>query len=326
MKESLDFSDVDKNSQDSFANDFLSLTSEPMITPTATGFIPTMCELDVNLPPIAEKIMPEVQAAPVEMQETNVPLNGPTPNENDAEISACVVCDKKFKSKSCMNKHLRSVHTGLCYFSFQLLERINNQFCVEISVKILSGIKRSSSQNSNLKNHSTSTKRSHLNDSQASITHTGSPVNPMTAKALASKLNERNSLLNGTKKPSTITKPSGTTNSAKHTSNEIPIPPLISIQPTQRFLEVDSGQQRSTHLSNTPMSSALNGGADLEADVNVPTFNIFKKPENDLTDTRNQLSHSAASPDEVKVSSQLSTIRNHSIIAFVERCFVSAGK
>lgn len=32
--------------------------------------------------------------------------------EKDNEISSCVVCFKKFKSKSQMNKHLRSVHAG----------------------------------------------------------------------------------------------------------------------------------------------------------------------------------------------------------------------
>lgn len=47
--------------------------------------------------------------------------NGSTPNSKDSanspkkedKIMACVVCQKKFKSKSCMNKHLRSVHAGM---------------------------------------------------------------------------------------------------------------------------------------------------------------------------------------------------------------------
>lgn len=103
-------------------------------------------------------------------------------------------------------------------------------------MRVLTGVKRSSSSHG----HKSSTKRSYLSDSQSSITHTGSPVNPMTAKALASKLNERNSLLNGTKKSSTQ---SSITAANSSSSNDIPVPPLISIQTgpvTNRF---KNGQQ-----------------------------------------------------------------------------------
>lgn len=98
------------------------------------------------------------------------------------------------------------------------------------SVRILTGVKRSPS----VHGHKSSTKRSYLSDSQSSITHTGSPVNPMTAKALASKLNERNNMLNGTKKTNVHTSSSASammigTNS-NGSANDIPIPPLISIQ------------------------------------------------------------------------------------------------
>lgn len=58
------------------------------------------------------------------------------------------------------------------------------------------------------------TKRSHLNDSQSSITHVGSPVNPMTAKALASKL---------LSKPSVQT----TFNSIKNTAGDSASPVVI---------------------------------------------------------------------------------------------------
>lgn len=95
-------------------------------------------------------------------------------------------------------------------------------------MRVLSGVKRASANHA----HKNSTKRSYLSESQSSVTHTGSPVNPMTAKALASKLNERNSLLNGTKK---ATQGQIITNG---TANDIPVPPLISIQTaaaTNRF-------------------------------------------------------------------------------------------
>lgn len=57
----------------------------------------------------------------------------------------------------------------------------------------------------------------------------------MTAKALASKLNERNNLLNGTKKV-TVGGGGGGQSTAfapsNGTANDIPVPPLISIQTT----------------------------------------------------------------------------------------------
>lgn len=48
---------------------------------------------------------------------------------------------------------------------------------------------------SNERGVKTYTKRVHYNESQSSLTHVGAPVNPMTAKALATKLNERHNLL-----------------------------------------------------------------------------------------------------------------------------------
>lgn len=114
---------------------------------------------------------------------------------------------------------------------------------ISIIVRILTGVKRTSSSHG----HKTSSKRSYLSDSQSSITHTGSPVNPMTAKALASKLNERNNLLNGTKKGNTQSSSSAMNNSS---ANDIPIPPLISIQTASTTNRFKDGQQDLTVQPN----------------------------------------------------------------------------
>lgn len=103
-----------------------------------------------------------------------------------------------------------------CRFSIKILV---------FTVRILSGVKRSASNHGHSKG--ASTKRSYLSESQSSITHTGSPVNPMTAKALASKLNERNSMLNGAKKSSTQV-----TSKSNGSANDPPMPPLVCIQTT----------------------------------------------------------------------------------------------
>lgn len=111
-------------------------------------------------------------------------------------------------------------------------------------VRVLSGVKRSSSNHGHSK--SSSSKRSYLSESQSSITHTGSPVNPMTAKALASKLNERNNMLNGAKKVS------------GH-GTDIPIPPLISIQTSSssvRFKDGNDSQHRDSTLHRSKFSQA----------------------------------------------------------------------
>lgn len=96
---------------------------------------------------------------------------------------------------------------------------------IAFTVRILSGVKRSASTHGHSKG--ASTKRSYLSESQSSITHTGSPVNPMTAKALASKLNERNNMLNGAKKSSTQV-----TGQSNGSANDLPMPPLVCIQTT----------------------------------------------------------------------------------------------
>lgn len=127
-----------------------------------------------------------------------------------------------------------------------------------MAVKVLTGVKRSSSNNNHSKNPAN--KRSYLSETQSSITHTGSPVNPMTAKALASKLNERNSILNGAKKGP----PSGTAAAAAVSNgqvNDIPVPPLISIQmtpTTNRFKNGDDAHHRNLPLHPVKISKPKN--------------------------------------------------------------------
>lgn len=132
----------------------------------------------------------------------------------------------------------------------------------------MTGVKRSSSNHG----HKSSAKRSYLSDSQSSITHTGSPVNPMTAKALASKLNERNNLLNGTKKGANTHSTSTSTMIGNNSSvNDIPIPPLISIQTSStpnRFkdgqIELTMHQPKLTHSKNFHSQTDGNGKPDVK--------------------------------------------------------------
>lgn len=133
-------------------------------------------------------------------------------------------------------------------------------------MRVLSGVKRTSSNHSHSK---PSNKRSYLSESQSSITHTGSPVNPMTAKALASKLNERNNMLNGSKKGSA----QGTV-SSNGTVNDIPVPPLICIQTvsaTNRFKEgYDSPNRETASMHRGKFSHAKNFSAT--SDAHCKTF------------------------------------------------------
>lgn len=94
MKDSIDLSDGDKASRDSLLADAVTLLSEQ----SQSNFV---SECDTN--------NGELTTCQIENSESNtsIELCG-----SDNEISSCVVCDKRFKSKACMNKHLRSVHTG----------------------------------------------------------------------------------------------------------------------------------------------------------------------------------------------------------------------
>lgn len=109
-KENFDFSDVEKNSQDGF-----SMVGQPITTlPEIPSFETELENLSVgssNMAPVNQVI--SLQTVSMDKLEiSSFDGASSTVVEKDNEISSCVVCDKKFKSKSCMNKHLRSVHAG----------------------------------------------------------------------------------------------------------------------------------------------------------------------------------------------------------------------
>lgn len=87
----MDLSDLDKNSRDSLA-------IQSSIVPSG------------HLSPLNDSQSFNEVDSTISMVDSLETL--PTKSSKNAEISACVVCDKRFKSKSYMNKHLRTVHTG----------------------------------------------------------------------------------------------------------------------------------------------------------------------------------------------------------------------
>lgn len=179
-KDGIEFSDVDKNSSDSLPNEVISMIADPtMLTFAAID--------DFEVTSISH-----VSADASDAIDSNSVTEQ---NCGENEISHCVVCEKRFKSKACLNKHMKSVHTGelIAFIEQKLFRPIFFSF-VFILVKVLSSNKRSATTNGNSK--MLPSKRSQSNDVQSSTTHIGLPVNPFTAKALASKLNERNNLLN----------------------------------------------------------------------------------------------------------------------------------
>lgn len=137
-KENFDLSDIEKNSQDgfllsvigsmppepsSFETDLCNVnfngkvsTTTTIATPLPTAPPPTTI---TTVPPITiQEATANLQAVVLDKPEignNTVVVKDAVRTEKEAEISACVVCYKKFKSKSCMNKHLRSVHAGLFY-------------------------------------------------------------------------------------------------------------------------------------------------------------------------------------------------------------------
>lgn len=121
-----------------------------------------------------------------------------------------------------------------------------------------------------------STKRSHLNETQASITHTGLPVHPKTAKALASKLSERCGLSMKKAKESTS---STAGKSNKTVSNDVQIPPLVSIQGTTSGTDSENLQPQQCHITNLnsehhPFPALKNRNT---ADLNATVHNLAKK-------------------------------------------------
>lgn len=108
-KENFDLSDIEKNSQDGF------LLSAIASMPETPSFETDLCNVAFNADASAIQdatlSLPIKQEIKQEIITTEDTVRAAT--EKEVEISSCVVCDKKFKSKSCMNKHLRSVHAGL---------------------------------------------------------------------------------------------------------------------------------------------------------------------------------------------------------------------
>lgn len=95
----------------------------------------------------------------------------------------------------------------------------------------------------------------------------------MTAKALASKLNERNNMLNGKKAPM-HGKPS-----INGTSIDIPVPPLISIQTSSASNRFKDGQDsHSNKISNVKHLNA-------HTDANSKPF-IEEKPQKSHTSNK----------------------------------------
>lgn len=66
-------------------------------------------------------------------------------------------------------------------------------FLIILTVRIITSAKRVIPQDRSTKTY---TKRVHYNENQSTLTHIGAPVNPVTAKALAIKLNERHNQMN----------------------------------------------------------------------------------------------------------------------------------
>lgn len=165
----------------------------------------------------------------------------------------------------------------------------------------MTSTKRPTGSSNHSKSSSNSSKRSQTGENQSSITHTGLPVNPITAKALASKLNERNQFLNGARSQATktaLTAPRQQSNrNAKVASpvKEVPVPPLISIQ--TRPAAADNGQQSSTPATSS--AATINSTEDYELFGNVPAFNIFKTNSTVTNDSTRHESDSLT--DETKM-------------------------
>lgn len=121
-KDSMDLSDFEKNSRDSLATESSSIAIEPAVLsmdpsaivmelPTVSAIktepilsVPLLCnfETDNGL----ESMSSDIPSIHKSESSTSIDVCGAD------EVSTCIVCEKKFKSKTYMNKHLRSVHTG----------------------------------------------------------------------------------------------------------------------------------------------------------------------------------------------------------------------
>lgn len=122
-KENFDLSDIEKNSQDGFLVGIMSALPE---TPL---FESDLCKIAIpsSVPAVKEVA---ATAQPVSLEKLEISPPESVSIEKDSEISSCVVCEKKFKSKSCMNKHLRSVHAGLYFLPFFWLNFLRLQLAL----------------------------------------------------------------------------------------------------------------------------------------------------------------------------------------------------
>lgn len=114
---SKDQPDVEKL-QDNVISDLTCLTSNPI----DSVYTSINTDISESLAPIkagdsdcsTQSVYLEIEKSPIAVK-SNDPNNNNHNTSNsikEERIMACIVCQKKFKSKSCMNKHLRSVHTG----------------------------------------------------------------------------------------------------------------------------------------------------------------------------------------------------------------------
>lgn len=117
-KENYDFSDIEKNSQDEFVVGAIGIVPD---TPSFEPELPDLCNTSTtsNMSIVKDTAGKNLQTIALDKLETG-PTDATKSVEKDNEISPCVVCHKKFKSRSCMNKHLRSVHAGLLIYFFKL--------------------------------------------------------------------------------------------------------------------------------------------------------------------------------------------------------------
>lgn len=153
------------------------------------------------------------------------------------------------------------------------------------TVKVNMPVKRPANTGSSNKSIANPSKRSTASDINPAVTVTGAPVNPSTAKALASKLTERSNQQNRT-----ITATSNSTTNVHYAaatnpvaSNDVPIPPLISIHhggqqhvPENEIIMPITMEMEMVDQEANLQPSAVYTINDYEAELNVPTFNILK--------------------------------------------------
>lgn len=121
-----DSSDIDKSSLDSPIADSSHLLSNSLESIFTTSHPCSNDATEFVLPVAKHDSESNSTIAFVDGENKGVvDIQNESNDGKDDRLSACIVCQKKFKSKSCMNKHLRSVHTGsLNSFLFIFLSTI----------------------------------------------------------------------------------------------------------------------------------------------------------------------------------------------------------